>query len=261
MFSLSAANIIQEFSQPYQNVGLINFMHDITFGKNQISMLVSNKEIFLFYHRNQIPMLCTNDFGRTLQNGIYINKTLETQYQDCQILLPLMVRVGQQFDHCFGKNSLHIIVRENECQHMYSLFFNLSEMDFLHWVINNGSLLNDLLASYNLKANDIILEAKLPTNRIVLPNFNPDISHNHHSKLISLIHKRLNRPIYLSSQQSKCLTILMKGKSAKEIAIEMKLSHRTIEHYIASLKEILGCTSSKDLITSYYDQMNVTISQ
>lgn len=256
---MAATKFIQEFCKYYQRIALTNFMHDITFGKGQISMLVSNKEIFSFYYNNKIPMLCTDDTGRTLSNGIYINKILEEQYKDCSVLMPLMVRISQQFGLYLGKNSLHIVNRESDCQHLYSLFFDLSEQDFLHWVINNGHFLNDLIENYKLAAKDITQEAKLLENRIILPNFNPSHSTasdtNYNSKLLGLIHKNLNSPIYLSQQQSRCLQLLARGKSAKEIAVEMKLSHRTIEHYLEKIRKLLGCTSNKELIVCYLDQL------
>lgn len=259
MFNITATKFIHEFCKPYQKIGLTNFMHDVTFGKDQISMLVSNKEIFLFYLKNKIPMLCTDNTGRTLSNGIYINKMLQEKYKDCAVLMPLMIRVSQQFGLNLGKNSLHIVNRETDCQHLYSLFFDLSEQDFLHWVINNGKFLYDLIANYNAIANDIILEAKSPENRIILPSYNQLNSEsnevNQDLKPLSVIHKNLNMPVFLSHQQSQCLRLLAQGKSAKKIATEMKLSYRTIEHYLERIKKLLGCNNNKELIIFYLDQL------
>lgn len=257
MFNTTVTKFIQEFCNPYQKISLTSFMHDITFGKGRISMLVNNKDIFLFYLNNKIPMLCTDDSGRTLANGIYINKILEEQYKDCSILMPLMVRVSERFGIHLGRNSVHIVHREDDCQHFYSLFFDLSESDFLHWVINNGYLLYDLIANYNMVAKDVVLEAKSPENRIILPNFtvlNPT-GKDRHSHLVSVVHKDINMPIFLSPQQSQCLQLLTQGKSAKEIAIEMKLSPRTIEHYLERIRKLLGCKSNKELIIYYLDQL------
>lgn len=259
LISITATKFIQEISKPLHKLAVINFMHDITFGKGQITMLVSNEEIFLFYYRNQIPMLCTDNSGRTLSAGIYLNKILEEQHRDCSVLMPLMVRVGEQFGQNFGKTSLHIVTRENDCQHLYSLFFDLEENEFLHWVVNNGDFLKDFIDNYNHLANDIILEAKSPENRIILPN-SPDLNLASKNKInktdrLSVFHKKNNLPIHLSSQQSKCLALLLKGKSAKEIALEMKLSYRTVEHYLERIRKLLGCSSNKELIVSYSDQL------
>lgn len=256
MFSIDAAKFIQQFCNPLQDIALTSFMHDITFGQGQITMLVNNANIMQFYLKNKIPMLCTDDSGRTLSNGIYLNKILEKQYRDCSVLMPLMVRVAQQFNQNYGKNSLHIVMREPNCQHLYSLFFDLDENEFMHWVVNNGKFLYDLIANYNVLAKDIILEAKSPENRIILPSFNSTISYEEkNSTLISVIHKTLNVPVFLPPQQSRCLRLLMQGKSAKEIALEMKLSRRTIEHYFEKIRKILGCETNKELVVSYFNQL------
>ncbi|WP_133130566.1 shikimate kinase [Legionella yabuuchiae] len=57
--------------------------------------------------------------------------------------------------------------------------------------------------------------------------------------------------VRISEQQAICLKYLSKGLSAKEIAREMDISYRTVEVYIAQLKEKLECDSSKDLISLY----------
>ncbi|KTD63471.1 shikimate kinase [Legionella shakespearei] len=58
-------------------------------------------------------------------------------------------------------------------------------------------------------------------------------------------------PVRISEQQAISLKHLSKGKTAKEIAREMNISYRTVEVYIAQLKEKLECDSSKDLISIY----------
>jgi len=257
LFSITAASFIKEFCRPMHNISLTNFMHDITFGNGQISMLVNNANIFKFYYENKIPMLCTDDSGRTLETGIYLNKFLEERYQDCSVLMPLMVNVGKKYNQSFGQTSVHVVIREETCQHLYSLFFDLAENDFLHWVVNNGNYLQEFIDNYNYAAKDILLAAKATENRIVLPN-----SNQHHASIqpisltLSLIHKQNKLPIHLSIQQSRCLELLMQGKSAKKIAIEMELSHRTIEHYLDKIRKILGCSSNKELIIFYYDQLH-----
>lgn len=52
----------------------------------------------------------------------------------------------------------------------------------------------------------------------------------------------------LSPQQLKCLQFLMKGMSAKDIAKNMHLSTRTVEHYLSDIRLKLRCKNSKELI-------------
>jgi len=260
MSSITATKFIKEICKPLKGISLTNFMHDITFGKGQISMLVSDVNVFQFYHHNRVPTLCTDESGRTLDDGIYLNKTLENSRRDCAVLMPLLVKIGRRFGQNYGKNSIHIVERENNCQHFYSLFFDLEENDFLHWILNNGNFLKDFISNYNVEAKDIILEAKAKENRIILPTFS---SFAHSMKLdidknttqIRLFHKHLHMPIHLSKQQSQCLLLLMQGKTAKMIGLELQISPRTVEHYFEKIRNQLGCTSNKDLIASYGEQL------
>ncbi len=68
-----------------------------------------------------------------------------------------------------------------------------------------------------------------------------------------LFHKVSHLPIHLSEQQAVSLRLLAQGKSSKEIAREMSISYRTVEGTLAKTMELLGCSSSKELIVLYHD--------
>ncbi|MCL9683659.1 shikimate kinase [Legionella maioricensis] len=67
-------------------------------------------------------------------------------------------------------------------------------------------------------------------------------------------HKKLHTPVHLSEQQALCLKLLAQGKTSKVIARDLKISYRTVEGTIAKTMELLGCSSSKELIALYYDR-------
>jgi shikimate kinase len=69
-----------------------------------------------------------------------------------------------------------------------------------------------------------------------------------------IFHKNLHIPVMLSDKQAKCLKLLAQGKTSKEIGHHMNVSYRTAEDYIAKMIELVGCSSSKELIALYYDQ-------
>lgn len=58
----------------------------------------------------------------------------------------------------------------------------------------------------------------------------------------------------LAPQQTKCFQLLVQGYTSKEIAIQLGLSFRTVDHYIARVRKILNCRSSKELIAQYKNQ-------
>jgi DNA-binding CsgD family transcriptional regulator len=51
----------------------------------------------------------------------------------------------------------------------------------------------------------------------------------------------------LSLQETKCLQGIRMGKTAKEIALNLQLSHRTIESYIENIKNKLRCSTKAEL--------------
>lgn len=73
-------------------------------------------------------------------------------------------------------------------------------------------------------------------------------------KDLTIFHKSEHVPVQLTDQQAACLKLLAQGKAAKEIARTMNISYRTVEDYLAKTMELLGCTSSKELIALYHDQ-------
>lgn len=248
-FSLAAVKPIQQLCASMNSHSLIHFTHDITFGQRQISMLMNDVSVLKFYFHNRIPAICVDDSGRTLDAGIYLGKVLKDHYDDAAVILPTLP---------FAQSSIHFSVRALDCQHLYSLYFDLTENDFLHWVVNNGNLLNDFIDNYNDLMGDLLIEAKQPENRSILPLYSdvPDtFSHKKKPQQIKLIHKTTRMPLYLAAQQSICLKLLATGKSAKEIAQIMQLSSRTIEHYLDRIRKILGCTSNRKLLAVYGEQL------
>ena len=264
MFSVTASKHIQAFCHPLRSVSCINFMHDITFSNGQISMIMRNKEILLDLYRNKTPTLCTDASGRTLSDGVYINKALESTRYDCALLMPRFVQTARKYGENYGKKSLHIVTREKDCQHFYCLFFDLNEYDFLQWIINNGNFISDLIANYKVKSHDIILEAKAPENRIVLPTAKDAFlylaikDNKKNDKLTQVFHKHLKMPVHLTRRQSDCLVLLAEGKTAKEIAGILGISHRTVEDYFETIRKQLGCSSNKKLIAEYGEQIQIT---
>jgi shikimate kinase len=72
---------------------------------------------------------------------------------------------------------------------------------------------------------------------------------------VKIIHKDTGELIYLAKQQSICLMLLAQGRTAKDIAEIMQLSKRTIEHYLARIRKLLGCPSNISLIALYGSQL------
>ncbi len=57
-----------------------------------------------------------------------------------------------------------------------------------------------------------------------------------------------NNKVYLSKQQLSCAKLLVAGLTAKEIASQLNLSHRTVEAYLEHIKNKLYCRNKTDLV-------------
>ena len=53
---------------------------------------------------------------------------------------------------------------------------------------------------------------------------------------------------YLSRREMECLQLTIKGYTAKRIARELKISHRTVEEYLINIRMKMGATSKAELI-------------
>ena len=73
-------------------------------------------------------------------------------------------------------------------------------------------------------------------------------------KELAFFHKQTHQLVYLTEQQARCLKLLAQGKTSKEIARHLCLSYRTVEGNVAKTMEILGCSSSKELIVLYHEK-------
>jgi len=57
-------------------------------------------------------------------------------------------------------------------------------------------------------------------------------------------------------REKQCISLIMQGKSPKEIGILLFLSHRTIEHYIENIKDKIGVTTKAEMIVKLTEIIN-----
>jgi DNA-binding CsgD family transcriptional regulator len=58
----------------------------------------------------------------------------------------------------------------------------------------------------------------------------------------------------LTSRQYDCLSYLARGMTIKEIALELKLSARTVEHYLEAVKDKLNCNTRSELVRFFFQK-------
>ena len=228
------------------------FGHDMTFSNGRGALLYSNAEYPVFYHNNRPLFVCTDKTGRTLTEGTYLSRSLQEVEEYGKILSSTQKLCGYQ--HFF-----FITVNESDRQNLYAFHFNCSETDFLHHIINNQYRYEQFIHHYRSAFADLIdnecekHQSEFPMSNIQLSN---DVSFSlfddaNANKLIMPSNVDNTIVNLLSPQQTKCLSLLIKGMTSREIAAEMQLSHRTIEHYILAMRVKLKCKNIKELIARY----------
>jgi DNA-binding NarL/FixJ family response regulator len=54
--------------------------------------------------------------------------------------------------------------------------------------------------------------------------------------------------VFLTQREISCLLHLLKGKTAKQIARDLFISHRTVEDHFSNIRKKVGCWSRSQLI-------------
>ena len=169
-----------------------------------------------------------------------------------------MVKDAVDFGH---KQFFTLIEKDNTGTHFYyfatpssSIAMNqvyLSNMDALKSFVKY--LKSKTQASKELSAwKDIKLVIEKKHSDIELPVDHQFISADNKKEFYQDISHQLIGNSNLSKTQFNCLHLLAMGFSAKEIAGKLNLSRRTVESYLAHVRQVYGCRNSKELIARYY---------
>ncbi len=123
----------------------------------------------------------------------------------------------------------------------------LSNMDalkaFIHYFKNTTesakelSSWRDIKFSIEKKHTDI----ELPSKQMLISN---DVNRGEFFEEIGFENKFQQ----LTMQQQKCVDLLLRGYSPRQIASEMQLTYKTIEHYLAHVRAKFQCKTTRELI-------------
>ncbi len=248
---IKAASQVQQLSKELFRSTEISWFGYYRFQKNRdISFIATDPEIHEFYMKGQhyldefpqlnFDSLCSNvtlpSLNAKTDKERKLYDALHEKYQ-----LSDFINVSNKTDEacevfCFAGSGKEI----NN--------FYLNNLGFLK---NFGNISHDSLNRI-MKANNVCT-VNLPESK---PYTTPHPARNDHINIyldiiIDAISagKKLSgaEDVRLSPRESECLHMIVKGKTAKEAAQLLKLSHRTVESYFDSLKDKLDCSRRQDL--------------
>jgi DNA-binding CsgD family transcriptional regulator len=123
----------------------------------------------------------------------------------------------------------------------------------VNFYLNNLDFLDNFTLYFKDRASALLKESE--KHKIILPYHQQAIEHykqnenihfyDHLSKnQLNMNHKNLK----ISQRQRECINLLLTGATTKEMAKELKISHRTVEDYVNFLKQKFQARNKVDLI-------------
>lgn len=238
-----------QFSHAHKNITTLakscdlqfdHFFHDVTTAGGNVATLSSTPEISQLCEKENLPLICFDkDQGRILDPGVYFDSSLlrtRPDFSEPYLLARAKFPLGR---------TLNIFrIGPNGHQQMFCFAFNLEQDAFYHHVLNNHQKMNVFIDSY---WKEIGSEFSNTCNFRSAFGFPRNPSTKAHSTYI-VPHRETRLPVRVSFQKSMCLRYLANGLSFKEIAREMNLSPRTVEHYVYAASKATGCRSTCELV-------------
>ncbi|MBA3284067.1 MAG: helix-turn-helix transcriptional regulator [Nitrosopumilus sp.] len=154
----------------------------------------------------------------------------------------MLIKKQEQYVEFFGFNANN---EESSLQNLYLNRLQLLNSFATHFTKELFPILKkmeeDSISLIPLKGDDFFFEQTI----------NPDINP---SKLVKYykdigVKFEFEKAGKLSKRERQCLKLLIEDKTAKEIAVNLGLSRRTIESYFENIKDKLTCFDKHELIT------------
>ncbi|MDF1929485.1 helix-turn-helix transcriptional regulator [Legionella pneumophila] len=249
------SNLIQEYCSPLFNLTPIKgFTFCRTYGDKTAFLLTSEYQFHIecIQHEKKISKLNMLRTPEYTQAGYFLNSpALDGKYS------PFYESTAQKYGYGFS----FTIVRKNENHCDYFHFIgNRHQKDMNNYYLHNKWLL-DKFCDYFLERAAKVLAYSEKENRFTLTNTaEHPFPLKIHSSALNQFLKDYHfeqfglKPVCLPKRQIECAQLLVRGKTAEEIAIILNLSKRTVEHYINILKRKLNAHNKGLLITKLLHQ-------
>ncbi|OJW47101.1 MAG: hypothetical protein BGO67_10345 [Alphaproteobacteria bacterium 41-28] len=250
----SLTGIVDSFCQPLKSVGIQFFTYSRLYEGGKGIFLCNNDQWYETKFQNDlfdqngfvtVRNLYRNDFTKSIFTGAPSKeiKLLEFLYN---------------LDFW---NSIDLYKYEEEYKEVFHFASNRENVQIMNFYVNNISFLENFAYYFREKISKKILEAPKDIYIRIRKNANPIIIEDAKELCInselSSSHKftlHLNgKWISFSQRQIQCLSLLYRGKTAKEIGLILNLSYRTIESYLDTLRLKLECHTRKQIIDLLFE--------
>ena len=250
---------LHDLCKPLSFLGVTTFAHLKISPEHQLSVLCNHPTSLINYvHKKYYEAdPCVNIKPETTDIGQYLVwDAVQCQGQTADMLAD---STSLDYRHVFT-----IIKKDADISHFYHFGTHLLNPSIHLMYINNLDLLDRFITYFNvqvkqskklLTAYDIVLNSDQRTSCVTVDNKQPLVTNLQDKRKLFLRSMLMEDPPNLTVKEIECAKLLAKGKTAKEIAIQVGLSYRTIEDRINTLKYKLKAQNKSDLIAKLLDIM------
>lgn len=228
------------------------FCYDLSFPGGGLSILTDQAQVFEPYYFRELLPVCSDASGRALSNGIYTTKQLARSSEN-----------KKEFDF-FEKVSrsphgIHCVERKQKMQEMISFSFAMTDEEFEHFLLNDFFRIKGFIRYFKARMCNEIGLMQEEESRLYFPDLleqeTEATSTAQYKEPSKVIHLEDGGAVRLSTQQWACIRLVIEGHSVKQTATLLQLSPRTVENYLAIIRDKLYCSSLIALAGRYGDQI------
>lgn len=142
-----------------------------------------------------------------------------------------------------------ITIIKKHMTHCEFFFFGMGIKPFVadHFLINHLGYLENLCSEFKDTCHDLIIAGE--KSKIIFPSHYEDTIHAMPSKYNRIYDMTDPKNQFgLTNRELECARILSKGYSAKEIALKLNISYRTVEQHLSQIKNKMNLKSIKQTI-------------
>ena len=165
----------------------------------------------------------------------------------------------------FGLDHILMIIDENiNHRDFYFIGTDSSNYKIVSLYLSHLDLIYRFIDYFKETAKNLIVESH--KNKLILPDYTQTEvdEFNFSDETIAAFNESISLPfphvidgVQLTKRQADCLFYLAKGMASKQIAQQLQLSPKTIEHYLTNVKTKLGCHNRAELIAKGLKLVNV----
>src|SRR3990167_11334428 len=247
--------------RPLQILKITYFAHVNVDQNGHLSILANNPQFIEYYLKNKYYN-CDIHMAKYPKLNPYI------LWDNIELIGDSLKLHLESF--AFGIQHTFTIIEANQNEYNYYHFANNQTSRTINQTyLNNIDLLKVFISEFNktVKQSPLLSKAYhfkfLPDDNAAGYTTQQDELFDHMTQR-SQFYKTLKKEnqdnhsiqsIILPQQQMRCLSLLNKGMTSKEIAKQLNISPRTVEQHLSIARESMGCRNSKELIVRCREMM------